>query len=142
MKIVFCSSASFYEHVNRLADELEQLGHESIVPDSAEKMKKSGNYDVASHKTWYDNPDDYTQKRALMDGHFKKVTEGDAILVVNDDKHGQAGYIGPNALMEMAVAYYLKKPIYILNNVPKDSSIFEEVVGMGCVLLDGDLSKI
>ena len=141
-KIVICASANFYKHVNEIADALRGRGFEVIVPQTAEKMRKSGNYDVAAVKTWYENPKDFTKKRQLMDRHFEEVANGDAILVVNDEKHDIPGYIGPNALMEMAVAYYLKKPIFILNKVDKHANIYEEVVGMGGVVIDGQLEEL
>ncbi len=140
--ITLCSSANFYKHVGEIADELENRGYKVIIPRTAEIMRKSGDYDVAKVKTWIKNKDDLPKKRKLMDGHFAEVEKADAILVVNDEKHGTPGYIGPNGLMEMALAYYLKKPIYILNSVKNDSNIYEEVYGMGNLILDGDISKI
>ncbi len=140
--ITVCSSASFYKHVNEIADELRAAGYKVIVPQSAEKMRRTGNYDVKSHKTWYDNPEDFTRKRELMDAHFAEVEKADAILMVNDEKHDQAGYIGPNGLMEMTLAYYLKKPIFVLNEVPKDLNVYEEVIGMNCTILNGKLKDI
>lgn len=140
--ITICSSAQFYEHVNKVADELEKIGYTALVPDNAKKMRVSGNYDVKQNKTWFDNPEDFVKKRAYMDAHFKEVEKADAVLLVNDEKHGKAGYIGPNGLMEMAVAYYLNKPIFVLNDVDKENSVYEEVYGMGCTILHGDVSKI
>ena len=140
--VVICSSAAFYEHVNQIADELAGRGFEVVVPASALKMKASGNYDVDSHKTWYKNPEEYHRKAELMHGHFDKVAIGDAVLVVNDEKRGIKGYIGPNALMEMGLAFHLHKPIYVLNTVDEEMPVYEEVIGMGSVILGGDLSKI
>jgi diphthamide synthase subunit DPH2 len=141
-KIVLCSSAAFYEHVNQVADELEALGFEVVVPHTARKMRESGNYDVASVKTWYDNSDDFSKKTALMTGHFKEVEEGDVVLVVNDEKKGIKGYVGPNVLLEMGLAFYLNKPIYVLNDCDRTMPTYEEVVGLGSIVIDGDLGKI
>jgi diphthamide synthase subunit DPH2 len=52
------------------------------------------------------------------------------------------GYIGSNVLMEMGLAFYLKKPIFILNPVSDDMPVYEEVIGMGSVIIDGDLMKV
>lgn len=140
--VVLCSSAAFYKHLNELADNLEKLGHKAIVPRSAREMRASNNYDVSASKTWYDNPADFDKKRAYMHDHFKEIADGDVVLVVNDDKRGIKGYIGPNALMEMGLAFYLHKPIYILNAITKEMPIYEEVIGMGSRVLNGDLSLI
>lgn len=140
--IAICSSAQFYEHVNTIADELEQYGYKVVVPHNATIMRKTNDYKVENYKTWYENPEDFVRKKEYMDAHFKEVENADAVLLVNDEKNGVKGYIGPNGLMEMALAYYLKKPIYILNDVTKDNKVFEEVFGMGCIILHGDLSKV
>lgn len=139
--IVICSSAAFYEHVNQLADELVAKGFTVVVPASASEMRKSGNYSL-DYKTWYNNPEDFHRKAELMRGHFNEIEKGDAILVVNDEKHGVPGYIGPNVLMEMGLAFHLHKPIYVLNSVRRDMPVYEEVIGMESTIIGGDLRKI
>lgn len=140
--ITICSSADFYKHVNELADELGKKGYKVLVPATATKMKTSGIYEVSHYKTWYDSEDDFNKKANLMRVHFDKVAKADAILVVNDEKHGVAGYIGPNALIEIGLAFYLNKPIFVLNPVFRESPVYEELMGMGSIILDGDLAKI
>jgi len=140
--ITICSSAAFYRHVNEIAAKLEKRGYEVRVPMTATKMLKSGNYNVADYKTWYENSDDFGKKTSLMRGHFDEVAAADAILVVNDEKHGAKGYIGPNGLMEMGLAFYLNKPIYVLYPVTSDMPLYEEVVGMGSIILGDKLDKI
>lgn len=121
---------------------LEARGYKVIVPSTANKMRETGNYKEMDYKTWYENEDDFAHKTRLMDAHFTAVAESDAILVVNDKKHGIEGYIGPNVLMEMAVAYFLKKPIFVLNKVGRDANVYEEVVGLGCNILEGSVANI
>ncbi len=140
MSLVVCSSAHFYEHVAQIADELTAHGLEVIIPKSAATMKQTGDFTV--RKTWYDNPDDYSQKADLIRTHFDRITEGDAVLVVNDEKHGIPGYIGPNVLMEMSLAWYQRKPIYLLNPFPQDSPFEEELRGMNPTVLYGDLAPL
>lgn len=140
--IVICSSGDFYKHVNVVAAQLQTMGYNPIVPATATSMQETGNYDIAAVKTWYKNPGDYHIKAQKMRGHFKEVAKGDAILVVNDEKRGVKGYIGPNGLIEMGLAFYLNKPIYILNAVEDNSSYYEEVMGMDSIILHGDLTKI
>lgn len=140
--IVICSSAVFYEHANQIAKELKMMGFNAVVPTTAQKMSLSKNYDIYVVKTWMDNPKDFKKKQALAMAHFNEVANGDAVLIVNDDKPGRPSYIGPNTTMEWGLAYYLKKPIYILNGISKDSNYYEEVYGMSTAVLGGDLSKI
>lgn len=139
--IVLCSSGSFYEHVNQIAAELEKKGYKTVVPATAYKMLKSGDYDIAKVKGWIENPTLFKLKHQLAMAHFEEVAKGDAVLIVNDDKPDWQNYIGPNSTMEWGVAYYLGKPVFILNGVPKDSNCYEEVYGMATVI-DGDLDNI
>lgn len=140
--IVLCSSASFYKHTNDIADELEKKGFKAVVPHNAQEMRKSGNYQTEVYKTWYENPDDFGKKADYMRWHFDEIEKGDAILVVNDEKHGREGYIGSNVLLEMGIAFYLQKPIYILNNIDNTLANYEEVMGMSPVILEGNLGKM
>ena len=139
--IAICSSANFYRQVVDVQAELEKLGYEAIIPATAERMKKSGNYDVSHVKTWFNNDNDYHKKATLIRGHFKEIEVADCILVLNNEKHGIQNYIGGNVLMEMAIAFYLNKPIFILNDVPEESTFLEEIKGMEPVLLHGDVDK-
>ena len=140
--IVVCTSASFYKQVLKIQKELEHLGFKVSVPLTARKMEKAGNYDVSFYKTWFKNPNDYNRKSFLMRNHLNKVLNGDAILVVNLKKNNTEGYIGGNGLIEMAVGFYFRKPIFILNKVPTDSPFYEEILGMKPTFINGDLTKI
>lgn len=140
--ITICSSAQFYSHVLDVEKELKKLGYSIKVPKTARIMQKNSNFDVAYYKTWFGNKEDYKKKQALMDAHFKKVLEADAILIVNDEKHGMPGYIGGNVLMEMVVAYMNKKPIFILNEISEKLPVLEEVYGLYPIFLNGSLNKL
>lgn len=140
--IVICSSAAFYKHANDVKAELEKAGCTVVVPKTALRMAKSGDYDVSHYKTWMENEEDYRLKADYMRTHFDEITKGDIVLVVNDEKHGQADYIGANVLMEMSLAWYQNKPVYILNGMPTDSPFEEEIKGFLPTVLHGDLTPL
>ncbi len=140
-KIAICSSASFYKQAVELEEKLQALGYEVVLPSSARHMKKSGDFGL-KYQTWRTNAEDYTKKAELMRTHFDEIDSGDAILVLNDEKHGQANYIGGNVLMEMALAFYQNKPIFVLNDAPSDSPFLEEILGMLPTFLHGKLEDI
>lgn len=142
MKIVICSSGNFYKELFPIKEELEKMGHEVVVPRTAHTMKETGNFNIADYKTWYDNPSHFSKKTDYMNWHLEEIKKGDVVLVVNLEKNGVGGYIGGNVLLEIFYAWLDKKPIYILNDVPKELPLYEEVFGMNPVILDGDLSKI
>jgi hypothetical protein len=143
--ITICSSANFYRQAGEIKDQLQkEKGYEVIIPITAEKMRESGDYDVSHYKTWFADANDYPKKAALMQGHFDEVAKADAILVLNYEKHGTQNYIGGNVLMEMALAFYQKKPIFIMNEIPEESAFLEEILGTMPVVLHGkaeDLPK-
>jgi len=140
--IVICSSAAFYKHANAVKDELEKAGCRVIVPKTAVRMAETGDYDVSHYKTWFGNAEDYDKKADYMRTHFDEITAGDIVLVVNDEKHGRANYIGANVLLEMGLAWYQHKPIYILNDLPADSPFEEEIKGFAPIALHGDLGSL
>lgn len=140
--ITICSSANFYKQVIEIQATLEKMGYKVLVPSNALEMKRTGDYDVSHYKTWFEDSKDYHKKAALMHGHFDEVEKADAILVVNNEKHGIKNYIGGNVLMEMALAFHLKKPIFILNEAPQESSYLEEILGMTPVFLHGKAENL
>ena len=142
MTITICASVSFYKQAAEVQERLEKPGYKVLIPLVAQKMKESGDYEVSHYKTWFEDASHYHKKTELMQKHFDKVEESDAILVLNYEKHGVANYIGGNVLMEMALAFWLKKPIFVLNEIPEESSFLEEIIGLGSIPLHGDLSEL
>lgn len=139
--ITICSSANFYKQAVDIQAQLVKQGYKVIIPATAEKMKKNGDYEVSHYKTWFADRGDYHKKAALMRGHFDEVAKADAILVLNYQKHGVDNYIGGNVLMEMSLAFYLHKLIFIINEIPESSSFDEEIIGMSPIVLHGDLTQ-
>jgi len=141
--VVILASISFYPKVIEIAPVLETKGYRVVMPYVARLMRDSGDFRVETYKTWLANPSEgYGAKNGLMLKHFDEVAAGDAVLVVNEEKHGLAGYIGGNVLMEMALAMHLKKPIFVLNRISDRLPVAEEVLGLLPTFLDGDLSRL
>lgn len=129
------------------AKKLEALGHEVQFPPMTEpdengnpiptseyyQLKKDFAHDK-THWIWkhHDNP---------IRDHFIKVEWSDAILVLNLDKNGIKGYVGPNTLMEMGLSFYLNKPIYLYNDIP-EVAWKEEILGMKPIVIHQDYSLI
>jgi len=139
---VLCSSASFYKQVIETRDKLKKMGFQVLTPLTAGRMERSGDFRVETYKTWHKNADEYHRKAYLTKHHFNKIKIGDCILVLNYEKNGKSGYIGGAVLAEMAVAFHLNKPIYILNPIQEDIGYKEEILGMQPIVLSGDLAKI
>ncbi len=142
MKIVICSSASFYKEILPIQAALQALGHEVVIPITAEQMQNIGNFRAEDYKTWFNDPGDFHKKTALMKRHLDEVERGDAVLVVNLEKKGMPGYIGGNVLLEMFHGWTHKKPLYILHPVSPELPLYEEVMGMSPLFLNGDLTVV
>lgn len=141
-KLAICSSASFYKKVISLSYELEASGLNVVLPKTAHKMKQEGRGNDEAITNWPSNPTGYHGKSLLIREHFDEIIKCYAILVTNYEKHGKQNYIGPNVLMEMAVAFFMKKPIYILNDCPNDSPLIDEILGLEPIFLKGDVQKL
>ncbi len=140
--ITICSSAAFYRQANDIKEQLEKQGFTVLIPAMALRMKEANDFEVSHHKTWFGDANDYHKKTALMRGHFNEVAKADAILVLNYEKHGVANYIGGNVLMEMALAFHLNLPIFILNEIPDQSSFLEEIIGLQPIVLHGKVEEL
>ena len=146
MKITICGSIAFQDEVLSVKEKLEKLGHEvEIWP----LKLKDGKGQLISAKDYYKirrvaNDDEkwvWDRKAEAVLEHFDKVAWSDAILVTNYDKNDIKGYIGGNTLMEMGLAFFLKKKIYLLNQIP-ELAYKEEILGVKPIILNGDLTKI
>lgn len=153
MKITICGSIGFYPEMESVRDQLLRLGHEVKIPELAlevpEKfgggkkvyfgkyIEENGGIEAfpAGHEIW-------SLKEGAIKDHYEKIDWAEVILVVNHKKRGIDGYIGGNTLIEIGVAFYSKKPIYILNPVSSELSYKQEILGMKPVFLNGDLSRI
>lgn len=140
--IAVCASVSHYKYLIDIDKQLKQLGFKVILPKTARKMARTGDYDVEKHKIWYKDPSQYKIKTRLILAHFREIIKSDAILVANFEKNKIKGYIGGNALMEMTVALLNKKPIFVLNPIDEELGIKEEVYGLNSIFLNGDLRII
>lgn len=123
MRIVLCGSMFFIDMINACARDLKELGHDVIYPRGSQKEglseKLAGNF---IHK------------------YYVKISESDAILVMNFQKKFIYGYIGPNTLMEIAFAHILKKPVYVFSDITKDLYCYDEVMAMNPIFINRDLA--
>jgi len=146
MKITICGSIAFYNEMLDAKKWLEDSGHEVKLPPH-EVKDENGNmipvkeYYARRKAAGVDDAWIWERKSEAITWHFDKVKWADAILVTNYNKNGIAGYVGGNTLMEMGVAFFLKKPIYMLKAIP-EISYKEEIVGMKPIVINDDLKII
>ncbi len=85
---------------------------------------------------------DFKRANDYIRVHYKHILESDAVIIVNLEKKGVENYIGGNCLMEMGMAYVNNKKIFLLNDIPEQSSYLDEIKAMDPICLYGDLKNI
>lgn len=136
MKIVVCGSMSSAEKMIEIKNDLEQLGHEIILPRNAENYANGGivledSGESTKNKIKFD----------LLRGYYREIGNSDAVLIVNINKNGIDNYIGGNSFLELAFGHVLNKKAFLLNPIP--SMIYtDELLATQPIILNGDLSKI
>ncbi len=69
-------------------------------------------------------------KNKLTIENINNVETCDCLLILNYTHRGVKNYIGGNSFLEMVIAFYLKKPIFLLNDIPEKMSYTEEIKAM------------
>ncbi len=139
MKIAICGSIKFAEEMKAVKEQLEQLGHEALLPHSAEVGDLKPYWAELRAK----DLKEFTKvKGERIKGHFGKIVSCDAILVLNYDKEGKPNYIGPNTFLEMGLAFHEGKQIFLLNPIMESDANYEELLALQPTVLNGDLGKI
>jgi hypothetical protein len=136
--IFLASSMDFYKELVEIEKQLELKGFKVDIPYSAQTMKKNNDFEVAHFKGVFT----HKQKGGFIHSNFDKIAKSDSLLVINNDKKGIKGYIGTNVLMEIAIAFYFKKNIYILNPIEDNASFTEELFAFGVKFINGDLDNV
>ena len=136
MIITICGSMQFHEEMSQIQLTLEDTGHTVYVPEELDNIEHNESYMVTdeqriSAKIEYN----------FIKEHFKKIEKADAILILNYEKKGIAGYIGGNTFLEMGYAFGLGKKIFLLNPIPS-MDYLTEMHAMQPTVLNGDLSLI
>jgi septum formation protein len=144
MRITICSSAFFAKQAYETKKKLEEKGHTAFIFPN-EISVGSGTipveryYELRKSKL---TEDLLKTKASLMEDHISKIENSDAILVLNFPKNGKEGYIGGNVFLEMAIAFYLGKKIFLWEKPSTGLSYLEEILPMNPIVLDRDLGKI
>lgn len=139
MKILIIGSMAFAREMVKIKEELKKMGHEADIP-----------YGTEPHLTddkFVDSLEDnlkFCIENDVMRKNFQEVAKHDAVLVLNHKRNGTDGYIGISALMEMAIAHYLHKKVFLFNDIPHYNNVrwAHEVSIMQPVVIKRDLSRI
>lgn len=137
MKVMICASVSFAAEMLKAKKILENNGHTVLLTGDVA-------YHIEHPQTKLDFKAElkFAVEKNVLDEGFKKIAESDAILVLNYPKNEIKGYLGTAVLMEMALAYYLKKKIFLLNEIDKSQRYALEVQLINPTVIGGDFNRI
>ncbi|MBI3659555.1 nucleoside 2-deoxyribosyltransferase [Candidatus Acetothermia bacterium] len=133
MIITLCGSMRFKQQMDEVVAALRAGGHQVHTPiaiEGVDYLNKTQRAQATLKK-----------EHDLIRKHFEKITQSDAILVLNYDTHETKNYIGGHTLLEMGVAFYLGKRIYLLNPIP-EMPYTSEMAAMEPTILNGSLNKL
>ena len=139
----------FMEKMDKVAEQLKGKGFKVISPKLSKEEVAGGAKtfeDLVNEKGGMEKvpPTDpiWNIKTKAIKDYLKYIEKSDAVLICNFTKGKEVNRIGDNAYLEMSIAFYLKKKIYVLNAPPYNSSKCEEVIAMKPIFLLGDLSRL
>lgn len=147
MKITICSSVDFTPKIIEVKKELEGMGHTVNIPYFT-TMIMNGELSFEEYLKAKEGGDINLRGKQPVDmirRYWDFIKDGDAILVLNLEKKGIAGYIGGSTLMEMGFAYGHDKKIFLYNPIPERSErmhYVDEILDMDPTVIDGDLNII
>lgn len=151
LKITFCGSSKTYTNrdadgtpsMEEIRNRLTAQGHICFLPEIPGMPFGMSEQDFIEK---FGREELLRIKPIVTLEHFKKIEVSDAVLIVNHSRERNRefieGYFGSNTLMELAVAYYLRKKIYILKPFQKNHPHYDEIAKLDAIILNGDLSRI
>ncbi|HUD05845.1 MAG TPA: hypothetical protein VMR18_02960 [Candidatus Saccharimonadales bacterium] len=139
MKIILLGSMSIAPIIKKTKEKLEKNGFEVLVSSDLDHI-------IANPHLPDDLDADYKHcvENDIQRDFFDKIADSDVVLALNYPKNGIDGYCGTSVLMELGLAYYLRKKIYLLNPLPNyyDHRWALEVAILRPTVIDGDITKV
>lgn len=135
MKIFLCCSKAHYPYIPPIKEQLESLWHTIILPNSYYEPTKE--QDVRSigtqeHRDW---------KASMLRLSIEKISDTDAMLVINMEKNGQQNYIGWATFLEVFKAWELGKKIFFYNPLPT-GMLYDELCAIDPVIVYWDVGLV
>jgi len=122
-------------------DRLLSLGHEGHIHPDYDAFARGELQDVITRAMEKGEHAEVKKERDYIRAHYNFILNHDAVLCLNHDKNGVAGYIGGNTLMELGFAHYHRKKIFLLNPIPV-MQYTDEIVACLPTVINGDLNLI
>ena len=126
--ITIHASLDFKDEMVAAKEYLESMGLDVILPEL--KRYQHIRDDLGDDKR-------FTKiKTRLTKQNMSNVEKCDYLLILNYSHRGYDNYIGGNSFLEMIVAFYLHKPIYLLNGISKNMPYTEEIKALEPIIIE------
>lgn len=137
MNILIGWSMSFADKMFEVQDILTQQWH-------TVKLSPGINFFLENPdaKMDFDQELQFCKETGIMKKFFDEIAISEAVVFLNYDKRGISGYIGASVLMEIGIAYYLGKKIFLTNAIDQSQWYALEVLLTDPTIINGDLSLI
>lgn len=136
MRIGVSGSMHYTEAMIEACEKLRALGHDAYMTALAAPF--IGKSDADKERIKIEQKMDQDAIREF----WNLMQGGDAILVLNLERHGIPNYIGGNAYLEIGFAHILKQKIFLFNPIPEIAVFKTEIEAMKPVIIYGDYSLI
>lgn len=137
--MIVCSTSA-YGSIPAIKEYLESIDYEVTLPNCYDEPVTSEDNEKLSEEEYIE-----FFRRMYLESR-EKVSNIDSILVLNYDKvkKGEvfANYIGASTFLEMYEGFMQNKKIYLINDIPEYSMLYDDIKGMGPILLKGDIENI
>lgn len=137
MKILIGWSMSFADKMFEIQETLIKLGHTTILSPGINFFIEN-----PDAKMDFEQELQFCKETGIMKKFFDEIAASEAVVFLNYDKKWISGYIGASVLMEIGIAYYLGKKIFLINPIDKSQWYALEVLLTNPIILDWNLSKI
>lgn len=127
MKILIHASLDLVDRMLLTADILRKNEITPLLPDT---------FRYQHIRDKYNDIETFNRIKAkLSHENMRLVEQCDALYIVNEDHRGIYGYIGGNSFLEMCIAFYLSKPIYIAQEFSNNLPYSEEVLSFQPIII-------
>lgn len=128
---------SFADKMFEIQETLIKLGHTTILSPGINFFIEN-----PDAKMNFEQELQFCKETGIMKNFFDEIATNEAVVFLNYDKKWIAGYIGASVLMEIGIAYYLGKKIFLTNPIDQSQWYALEVLLTSPIILDWNLSKI
>jgi hypothetical protein len=119
MRVLIHASLDLRDLILHAAQVLKDAGADVLLPDL---QRYQHIRDVEGRQEEFDQI-----KHRLSRENAELVASTDVLYILNADHRNIPNYVGGNSFYEMSIAFFLNRPIWLMNEVPDNMPYTEEI---------------